>query len=239
MSPASEKIILALDVATLEEAESFVKTLSPSIGIFKVGKQLFTRCGPRIIEMIHHHGGKVFLDLKYHDIPNTVARAVEEAAKLKVFMLTIHAMGGFTMMKEAVASSINSSLNLCTPPPIVVAVTILTSLKQEDLAAIGMDLPIEEAASLLAVLAKKAGVNGVVASAQEAQRIKAACGDNFIIVTPGIRPQDASLDDQKRVVTPKDAVRAGSTFMVIGRPILKADDPLKAAEAIVQEIGEA
>ena len=239
MSPASEKIIVALDVATLEEAEGFVKKLSPAIGIFKVGKQLFTRCGPDIIEMIHHHGSKVFLDLKYHDIPNTVARAVEEAAKLKVFMLTIHAMGGFTMMQEAVASSISSSRTISAPPPIIVAVTILTSLKQEDLVSIGMDLSIEEAVSRLAALAKKAGVNGVVASAQEAQPIKAACGNDFIIVTPGIRPQDASLDDQKRVVTPKDAVRAGSTFMVIGRPILKASDPLEAAEAIVQEIGEA
>ncbi len=239
MSPASEKIILALDVATLEEAEGFVRKLRPAIGIFKVGKQLFTRCGPDIIEMIHHHGGKVFLDLKYHDIPNTVARAVEEAARLKVFMLTIHATGGFTMMKEAVASGISSSRTISGPPPLIVAVTILTSLKQEDLNAIGIDLPIEEAVSRLAVLAKQAGVNGVVASAQEAKRIKAACGNDFIIVTPGIRPQDTSLDDQKRAVTPKDALRAGSTFMVIGRPILKANDPLKAAEAIAREIGEA
>jgi orotidine-5'-phosphate decarboxylase len=239
MSPASEKIILALDVATFEEAEVFVKSLRPSIGIFKVGKQLFTRCGPDIIEMIHHHGGKVFLDLKYHDIPNTVARAVEEAAKLKVFMLTIHAMGGLTMMQEAAASSIRSARNISAPPPLIVAVTILTSLKQEDLAAIGMNIPIEKAVSHLAVLAKQAGVNGVVASAQEAQRIKAACGNDFIIVTPGIRPQDSSLDDQKRVVTPQGAVQAGSTFMVIGRPILKANDPLKAAEAIAREIEEA
>jgi orotidine-5'-phosphate decarboxylase len=239
MSPASEKIIVALDVETLEEAEEFVKTLKPIIQIFKVGKQLFTRCGPNIIEMIHHHGGKVFLDLKYHDIPNTVARAVEEAAKLKVFMLTIHAMGGIKMMQEAVASSINSSRNISVPPPLIVAVTILTSLKQGDLSALGIDLPIEEAVSRLAALAKQAGVNGVVASAKEAQRIKAACGNDFIIVTPGIRPKDSFPDDQKRVVTPKDAVRAGSTFMVIGRPILKADDPLKAAEAIAREIEEA
>ena len=147
MSLPSEKIIVALDVATLKEAEDFVKTLSPAIGIFKVGKQLFTRCGPDIIEMIHHHGGKVFLDLKYHDIPNTVARAVEEAAKLKVFMLTIHAMGGFAMMQEAVASGISSSQNISALPPLIVAVTILTSLKQGDLAAIGIDLPIEEAVS--------------------------------------------------------------------------------------------
>jgi orotidine-5'-phosphate decarboxylase len=239
MSTSSEKIIVALDVATFKEAEDFVKTLRPVIGMFKVGKQLFTRCGPDIIEMIHHQGGKVFLDLKYHDIPNTVARAVEEAAKLKVFMLTIHAMGGFAMMQEAVASGISSSHNISALPPLIVAVTILTSLKQSDLAAIGMDCPIEKAVSRLAALAKQAGVNGVVASAQEAQRIKAACGNDFIIVTPGIRPQDSSLDDQKRAVTPKDAVRAGSTFMVIGRPILKALDPLKAAEAIAREIGEA
>ena len=239
MSPPSEKIIVALDVATFKEAEDFVKTLRPAIGIFKVGKQLFTRWGPDIIEMIHHHRGKVFLDLKYHDIPNTVAHAVKEAAKLKVFMLSIHATGGLTMMEEAVASSISSSRTISEPPPLIVSVTILTSLKQEDLTAMGINMPIEEAVFRLAVLAKRAGVNGVVASAQEAQRIKAACGNNFIIVTPGIRPQNTSLDDQKRVVTPKEAVRAGSTFMVIGRPILKANDPLKAAEAIVREIGEA
>ena len=130
MSPSSEKIIVALDVATLEEAEDFVKTLRPAIGIFKVGKQLFTRCGPDIIEMIHYHGGKVFLDLKYHDIPNTVAGAVEEAAKLKVFMLTIHATGGLKMMQEAVASSISSSRPISVPPPLIVAVTVLTSLKK-------------------------------------------------------------------------------------------------------------
>ena len=236
MSPASEKIILALDVETFEEAEHFVKTLSNTIGIFKVGKQLFTRCGPKIIEMVHDHKGKVFLDLKYHDIPNTVARAVEEAVKLKVFMLTIHAMGGMKMMQEAVASSISSARTIAAPPPLIVAVTILTSLKQEDLGAIGIDLPIEEAVSRLAVLAKQAGVNGVVASAQEAQRIKAACGNDFIIVTPGIRPQDTSLDDQKRAVTPKEALRAGSSFMVIGRPILKAKDPLKAAQEIAREV---
>lgn len=236
MIPASEKIILALDVETFEEAEYFVKTLSTTIGIFKVGKQLFTRCGPKIIEVIHDHKGKVFLDLKYHDIPNTVARAVEEAAKLKVFMLTIHAMGGMKMMQEAVISCINSSRTMSTPPPLIVAVTILTSLKQEDLGSIGIDLPIEEAVSRLAVLAKQAGVNGVVASAQEAQRIKAACGNDFIIVTPGIRPQDTSLDDQKRVVTPQEALRAGSTFMVIGRPILKASDPLKTAQEIAREV---
>jgi len=236
MSPASEKIILALDVETFEEAEHFVKTLSNTIGIFKVGKQLFTHCGPKIIEVIHDHKGKVFLDLKYHDIPNTVARAVEEAAKLKVFMLTIHAMGGMKMMQEAVIACINSSRTMSAPPPLIVAVTILTSLKQEDLGAIGIDLPIEEVVSRLAVLAKQAGVNGVVASAQEAQRIKATCGNDFIIVTPGIRPQDTSLDDQKRVVTPKEALRAGSTFMVIGRPILKASDPLKAAQEIAREV---
>ena len=236
MSPASEKIILALDVETFGEAEHFVKSLSNTIGIFKVGKQLFTRCGPKIIEMILHHNGKVFLDLKYHDIPNTVARAVEEAVKLNVFMLTIHAMGGMKMMQEAVISCRNSSRTMSASSPLIVAVTILTSLKQEDLGAVGIDLPIEEAVSRLALLAKQAGVNGVVASAQEAQRIKEACGNDFIIVTPGIRPQATSLDDQKRVVTPKEALKAGATFMVIGRPILKASDPLKVAQEIAREV---
>jgi len=236
MTPLSQKLILALDVETLKEAEHFVKNLSSSIGIFKVGKQLFTHCGPTIIEMIHRHSGKVFLDLKFHDIPNTVSRAVEEACKLNVFMLTIHALGGKKMMQEAVAASRTFARNSSLPPPFILAVTILTSLKPDDLKEIGINASVEEAVSRLAILARQAGVNGVVASAQEAHIIRAVCGNDLIIVTPGIRPQGTARDDQKRAVTPHEALLAGSDYMVIGRPILEARDPLKVAQEIAEEL---
>ena len=229
-----EKIILALDVESFKEAEKFVVLLREHIGIFKVGKQLFTHCGPEIIEMINHHSGKVFLDLKYHDIPHTVARAVEEACKLKVFMLTLHATGGQEMMREAVDASIRMAQEHSFPPPLILAVTILTSLQQEDLADIGMNSPIEEAVLRLAELAKSAGVQGVVASAKEAALIRDTCGSNFVIVTPGIRPKGTASGDQKRTLTPKEALLAGSDYIVIGRPILKAKDPLKAVREIAQ-----
>lgn len=238
MTQLAEKLILALDVETSKDAEHFVKTLRGSIGIFKVGKQLFTHYGPPIIEMIHRHGGKVFLDLKYHDIPNTVARAVEAACKLNVFMLTIHALGGKKMMQEAVAACHTCAQYNALPPPLILAVTILTSLKPDDLQEIGITASLEEAVSRLAVLARDAGVNGVVASAQETQIIRAACGNDLVIVTPGIRPLGSARDDQKRTLTPYQALQAGSDFLVIGRPILEAGDPLKAAGEIVEELGE-
>jgi len=231
-----EKIILALDVESFKEAEELVELLSDYISIFKVGKQLFTHCGPKIIEMIHHHKGKVFLDLKYHDIPHTVAGAVKEACKLKVFMLTLHAMGGQKMMQEAVEASIKIAQQLSSNPPLILAVTILTSLQQEDLKDIGVVPPVEEAVLRLARLSQHAGVKGVVASAREASLIRAACGRNFIIVTPGIRPKGKEADDQKRTLTPKEALLAGSDYLVIGRPLVEAPDPLEAAKEIVQEL---
>ena len=239
MSGLSEKIILALDVESFKEAEGFVKKLSSIIGIFKVGKQLFTRCGPRIIEMIHEHRGRVFLDLKFHDIPNTVARAVEEASKHKVFMLTVHALGGKKMMVRAVAAAADICRDTSTPPPLIVAVTILTSLIEEDLKEIGIDVPVASAVSRLAALAKQAGVIGVVASAQEAPLIRASCGEGFIIVTPGIRPRGSSPGDQKRTVTPAEALLAGANYLVIGRPVLEARDPLRAAHEILDEVAGA
>ncbi|MBW2554879.1 MAG: orotidine-5'-phosphate decarboxylase [Deltaproteobacteria bacterium] len=233
---SSERIIIALDVASFNEAEKFVKLLKHTIGIFKVGKQLFTHCGPKVVEMIQHHGGKVFLDLKFHDIPNTVARAVGEACKLGVFMLTLHAMGGKKMMQEAVHASIKQAQALSSPPPFLLAVTILTSLRQEDFEGIGIVSSMEEAVLRLAKLSKRAGVHGVIASAREASLIRANCGEDFIIVTPGIRPKGVALDDQKRAVTPGEAILAGSDYIVIGRPILEAKDPLKVANEIVEEL---
>ncbi len=234
---SSEKIILALDVEGFNDAEKFVKLLCDTVGVFKVGKQLFTRCGPEIVEMIHRHGGKVFLDLKFHDIPHTVARAVEEACRLRVFMLTIHAMGGQKMIRDAVDTSTKWAQNASSPPPLILAVTILTSLKQEDLKDIGIVSPVEEAVLRLAELSRHAGVNGVIASAREASPIRANCGNDFIIVTPGIRPRGTAPDDQKRTVTPKEALVAGANYIVVGRPILKAKDPLKAAMEIIEELG--
>ena len=235
-SITSGKIISALDVESFKEAEKFVKLLKHTIGVFKVGKQLFTHCGPKVVEMIQQHGGKVFLDLKFHDIPHTVACAVEEACKLGVFMLTIHAMGGQKMMQEAVHASIKRAQGPSYPPPILLAVTILTSLRQEDLEGIGIVSSMEEAVLRLAKLSKHAGVHGVIASAREASLIRANCGDDFIIVTPGIRPKGVALDDQKRAVTPGESVLAGSDYIVIGRPILEAKDPLKVANEIVEEL---
>jgi len=226
-SISSEKIISALDVESFKEAEKFVKLLKHTIGVFKVGKQLFTNCGPKVVEMIQQHGGKVFLDLKFHDIPHTVACAVEEA---------LHAMGGQKMMQEAVHASIKQAQGPSYPPPILLAVTILTSLRQEDLEGIGIVSSMEEAVLRLAKLSKHAGVHGVIASAREAALIRANCGDDFIIVTPGIRPKGVALDDQKRAVTPGEAIIAGSDYIVIGRPILEAKDPLKVANEIVEEL---
>ena len=233
---SAEKIILALDVEGFKEAEEFVRLLGGKIGVFKVGKKLFTRCGPSVVEMIHRHRGKVFLDLKFHDIPNTVAGAVEEACRLKVFMLTLHAMGGKKMMQEAVASASRMSHKLSIPSPLILAVSILTSLKQEDLNDIGMSSPLEESVLRLAKLSHFAGVHGVIASAKEVVKIKAHFGEDFIVVTPGIRPTGAALNDQKRAVTPKEALLAGSDYLVIGRPILEAKDPLKVVEEITAEL---
>lgn len=238
MNASAEKIILALDVESFKEAEGFVKKLSGTIGIFKVGKQLFTCCGPKIIEMIHDHHGKVFLDLKFHDIPNTVARAVEEAGKHGVFMLTVHALGGRKMMSQAAAAADGMVRNTSSPPPLIVAVTILTSLAQQDLQEIGIHLTVASAVSGLAALARQSGVSGVVASAQEAPLIRASCGKDFLIVTPGIRHSGAAADDQKRTMTPAEALLAGADYLVIGRPILAAHDPLRAAQEIAEEVAE-
>jgi orotidine-5'-phosphate decarboxylase len=236
MNMQSDKIILALDVDSFEAAEKMVKKLSGTVGMYKVGKQLFTRCGPRIIEMIHAHRGRVFLDLKFHDIPNTVARAVEEACKHNVFMLTVHALGGKKMMAEAVAAAAAMCRDTSSSPPLIVAVTILTSMSQEDLKELGMDAPVESAVSRLTALARQAAVAGVVASAREAPLIRAACGEKFIIVTPGIRPRGSAHGDQKRIVTPAEALSAGSNYLVIGRPILEAADPVLAASEIIAEM---
>jgi len=216
------QIILALDVATFKEAEDFVDKLYPKIKIFKVGSRLFTAYGPKIIEMVRRKGAEVFLDLKYFDIPNTVSGAVEAAVKLKVKMLTLHISGGQKMLEAAAATARYQAKALKIARPWLIGVTVLTSQTAK-------------AGEVLA-LAKQGiacGLDGVVCSAQEAIVLRREISKNFIMVTPGIRPDNLSKDDQKRTATVSQAIKAGSDFLVIGRPILKAADPLAATKRLL------
>jgi orotidine-5'-phosphate decarboxylase len=231
-----ERLIFALDVEHFGEAQRLVGLLKGHIGLFKVGKQIFTHAGPKVIDMIRRKAEHVFLDLKFHDIPNTVAKASEEAAKLGAAMFTVHSMGGYEMMKRAVESSRNVAKQLNVPKPLILAVTILTSMDQATLEEVGIQTPLEEQVIRLATLAKKAGVSGVIASPREISLIRERCGPDFLIVTPGVRPASATKDDQKRTLTPGEAVRAGADYIVVGRPIKDAEDPVKAADEIVREM---
>jgi len=234
---ARSKIIFALDVDNFNAAKHWVATLAGRVGMFKVGKQLFTAYGPDIVRMIENFGAEVFLDLKYHDIPNTVAMASREAARLKVKLFNLHALGGYEMMartREMMDREFPGDNRAK-----VLAVTILTSSTEETLRDVGIEHPVAEMVPRLALLAKRAGLDGVVASPQEVSLIRQACGDDFLIVTPGVRPGFAAADDQKRIMTPAEAVAAGSDYLVIGRPISAAVDPLQAVEAIVDEMATA
>ncbi len=231
-----ERLIFALDVEHFGEAQRLVGLLRGHIGLFKVGKQIFTHAGPKVVDMIRRKGEHVFLDLKFHDIPNTVAKASEEAAKLGAAMFTVHSMGGYEMMKQAVKSSRNVAKQLNVPKPLILAVTILTSMDQATLEEVGINTPLEEQVIRLVTLAQSAGVSGVIASPREISLIREHCGSDFLIVTPGVRPASAAKDDQKRTLTPGEAVRAGADYIVVGRPIKDADDPVRAADEIVKEI---
>lgn len=233
-----ERLIFALDVDSFEQAQLWVRLLHDEVGMFKVGKQLFTRCGPSVVQMIRDEGGEVFLDLKYHDIPNTVAKASIEAARMGVKMFNVHALGGRAMMQCMVDEVVQASQTEGFDLPIMLGVTILTSSSESDLQDVGILKPVVEMVPLLANLAQKAGLSGVVASAQELDLIRAACGDDFIVVTPGVRPTTASQDDQQRVMTPAEAIRAGSNYLVVGRPISKAADPTAAAREIVEQMSQ-
>ncbi len=238
MTPANPKdrIIFALDVEHFHEALHWVTLLKDRVGIFKVGKQLFTHSGPKVIDMICQKGQKVFLDLKYHDIPSTVAKAGEEATKHHVAMFNLHALGGFEMMRKTVEASraISKSLNLSRP--IILAVTILTSMDEEGLKEVGIQGPLIDEVGRLSLLAQKSEVDGVVASPQEIAIIRQRCGKRFLIVTPGIRHPSDKKDDQKRTLTPREAIEAGADYLVIGRPIKEAKDPIEAVQKIVEDI---
>ncbi len=232
----SEKLIVALDVPDLKQAEAIVQKVSPLVKIFKIGKELFTSAGPDAVRLVHSHKCRVFLDLKFHDIPNTVASACEAAAKLGVFMMNVHTLGGKTMMVNAVQAVHKVSAGKKTPIPKVLGVTVLTSLRDADLKEVGIPKKVGQEVPLLAKLAKESGLDGVVASAQEIPLIRKCVGKDFLIVTPGVRPTWAAHGDQKRVMTPAEAVSAGADYIVVGRPITQHPQPLVAAEKILKEI---
>ncbi len=224
------KIIVALDYADAASALNLVRQLDPSLCRLKVGKELFTAAGPQLVEQLVKADFAVFLDLKFHDIPNTVAKACQAAGNLGVWMLNVHASGGLEMMQAAQAA-VSASAN----QPLLIAVTVLTSMNQANLSQVGINTDLASHVLNLAKLSQQAGLNGVVCSAQEAPVLRHELGNNFCLVTPGIRPAGASLDDQSRIVTPAQALRNGAHYLVIGRPITQAADPLKALTAIHAE----
>jgi orotidine-5'-phosphate decarboxylase len=226
------KIIIALDYPAALPALALVDKLQPSLCRLKVGKELFTATGPALLEQLMNRGFEIFLDLKFHDIPNTTAQACKAAAGLGVWMVNVHALGGRKMLeaaREAIASSARR--------PKLIAVTLLTSMAQDDLAGLGINATPAEMVLRLATLARDSGLDGVVCSAHEAALLRKQCGTDFCLVTPGIRPAHTSLDDQSRVMTPQAALCAGASYLVIGRPITQAADPLQALLDINKEIG--
>ena len=237
-SPGSmrERLILALDVDDLERVKALVTLLDSKVGMFKVGKQLFTHAGPQAVKLIQGMGGEVFLDLKFHDIPNTVAKAAIEATRLGVKMFNVHASGSLEMMRLTVREVSRVCRQEGLRRPIMLAVTVLTSLNKSDLQRVGVDGEVADQVIRLALLTRQAGMDGVVASPQEVAPIRAACGRRFIIVSPGVRPQRAKRNDQRRVMTPEETIRAGADYIVVGRPIMEAKDPMSAAQEIITEM---
>jgi orotidine-5'-phosphate decarboxylase len=229
-----ERIIVALDVDTRKQALSLVKTLKGRVGLFKIGSQLFTAEGPDLVREVVGQGERVFLDLKYHDIPNTVAKAVEAAGSLGVSMLTLHTHGGSKMMKAAVESAKDSTAG----PMILLGVTVLTSLGPEDLNEVGIGSAVTEQVLRLGLLGKKAGLNGLVASPQEAASLRQSLGPDILLIIPGIRPAGSDLNDQTRIATPASAMTSGADYLVVGRPITAVPDPLVGLNRIVEELSE-
>ncbi len=237
-SPASmrERLILALDLDDVDRVKTLVRLLAGQLGMFKVGKQLFTHAGPAAVKLIQEMGGEVFLDLKFHDIPSTVAKAAIEATRLGVKMFNVHASGSLAMMRQTAKEVRRVCRQEALRRPIMLAVTVLTSLSKSDLERVGVDREVADQVVRLALLSQEAGMDGVVASPQEVADIRAACGRRFIIVTPGIRPQGGKKNDQRRVMTAEQAIRAGVDYIVVGRPITEAKDPLEAAREMVSEM---
>ena len=230
-SEAGPCIIVALDFAEQARALALLARLSPGLCRIKVGKELFTRSGPVLVEQIIARGFEVFLDLKFHDIPNTVAQACKIAAELGVWMVNVHTLGGRRMMEAA-----SDAVACSAKRPLLVGVTLLTSLDAQDLREIGISATVEEQVVRLASLAQQSGLSGVVCSAREARSLRARFGPGFCLVTPGIRPNGESAHDQSRTMSPREALKSGVDYLVIGRPITQAPDPIAALEAIQAEI---
>lgn len=233
-TPAQDSIspiVVALDYPTPQQAVEMAKQLDPAKCRVKVGKELFTASGPAVIEQLHKMNFDIFLDLKFHDIPNTCAGAVAAAAELGVWMVNVHASGGERMMAAAADAIANKNNK-----PLLIAVTVLTSMEQSDLAGIGLDVSPQQQVERLAKLSKQSGMDGVVSSAQEIELIKNLCGKEFLTVTPGIRPAGSAAGDQRRIMTPQQAVNAGGDFMVIGRPITQAANPQQVCLDIISSL---
>ena len=233
MSHIEKPVVIALDYANESDMLSFVDQIDPAMCRLKVGKEMFTHFGPNVVKTLADRNFDVFLDLKFHDIPNTVAKAVAAAAELGVWMVNVHAQGGSKMM-EAARKELETFGN---EKPLLIAVTILTSMSEEDLKGLGYTETPEQLVAKLAKLAHQSGLDGVVSSSKEASMIKDLCGKNFVTVTPGIRPKGSSTDDQKRVLTPEEAVHKGADYLVIGRPITKHENPLEQLKAINKSLG--
>jgi orotidine-5'-phosphate decarboxylase len=231
MQTSERRVIVALDFPTTDAASALLERLDPADCRVKIGKEMFTRAGPAFVEQVVARGFDVFLDLKYHDIPNTVAAACAAAADLGVWMINVHAAGGRKMMTAAA-----ERLASLAERPMLIAVTILTSLGSEDIAEVGYTGTPAENVSRLAALAEASGLDGVVCSPREVEMLRGERSKDFALVTPGVRPAGVSADDQKRIMTPADAIRAGSTYLVVGRPVTAAEDPLVSLRAINEEI---
>ena len=235
---AKKRLIFALDVASQKEAQEYVALLSEEIGLFKVGKQLFMHAGPEIVRSIHSAGGHVFLDLKFHDIPQTVALAGIEAARLGVAMFNVHASGGLQMMQKTRTEVYKACRAERLRRPTILGVTVLTSLSTPDLKRTGVAAGAEKQALRLAKLAQEAGLNGIVTSPQEVALLRRVCGPRLQLVVPGVRPPDTAWDDQKRVLTPLQAMQSGANYLVVGRPIRNAQDPRTATREIVRQMAQ-
>jgi orotidine-5'-phosphate decarboxylase len=232
-----DKLIVALDVETAHDAWRLVRTLRGIAGMFKVGSQLFTAAGPGLVSEIISSGARVFLDLKYHDIPNTVAAAAAEAARLGVSILNVHAAGGSEMMRRTAQAVSEAADAAGFTPPLVIAITVLTSANELSLAEVGWSTNPEDLVRRLSLLAEASGMDGVVASPHEISIIRSTVKKpGFIVVTPGIRPIGSASGDQRRVTTPRQAIMAGADYLVVGRPILEANDPVRAAQQILEEM---
>jgi orotidine-5'-phosphate decarboxylase len=235
---ARERLIVALDVSTANDAERIVSNLRDTVGMFKVGLQLFSAVGPKLVRELVQSGEKIFLDLKFHDIPNTVAAAGVEATHLGVSMFNVHAAGGLEMMRRTVAAVSEVVVKEGLSKPKVIAVTVLTSADDSTLRETGISSGSFEQVERLAVLTERAGLDGVVASPQEVQLVRQSVKRDFLLVTPGVRPAGTDRNDQRRTMSPREAMAAGADYLVVGRPITSADNPRIAAEIIVSEMAE-